>query len=44
MFLSIPEGIGIYDIELDMMSVEAEITPDKSSQATVTIFILKEPG
>ena len=44
MFLSISQGVGINDIELDMMSVEAEITPDKGSQAIVTIFILKELG
>ena len=44
MFLGIPKGIGIYNVELNMMPIEAEITAYKGCQAFIAVFILKELG
>ena len=42
MFLCFTECFGIDHIELDMMTIEAEVAPDKRCEAIVTLFILKE--
>ena len=42
MFLCLPQCLCTYNIELDMVSVEAEVAPYKSSEFTVALLIFEE--
>jgi 5,10-methenyltetrahydromethanopterin hydrogenase len=42
MFLRLTEGVGADNVELDVVAVKAEVTPDKRGQLLVASFILEE--